>query len=585
MAARSEARIARLRALRELPRYYILGSLVEPIIIGVLVGLAAAIFGYAFSSSDRLGAWVRSVLGPYWVFYSLALFVVTGLALVAVFRKYEGSSTNKFLEYFHFHGGYIPTIPAILFIVGSLTTVAAGGSVGPEGPALILGGYLGYLIARKVFSHSAYEAKEYALVGAGAAVAAVFKAPFTAMTFVLEVLYKRDLETSVFLETVVATITAYFVCVALTGPGGIFAKGLGGPLIPTPQDILAGVVAGLAATLVARIMVEAKHVFAELSEQIVKVSSVAGPLLLTTLIWLAATRHPFVLGGGEHLAEKAIHGELHIPYFESLWASVEKSVLTAASLTFGGTGGIFLPLVAIGGLLGYGLHGILRNVDVTTLVLASTAGLFAGTNSVVLSAVLFGVEVLGGHAFIPSAIAAAIAYILSMGSSLHSNQLPRREVAKKLALAELLHRLAEMPGALKKLRTIPAIEAANRNPVKLHADMEAGYALHVAAQQGHVAYPVVEEGDRLIGYVQLEDLVAVDPTVKLRHLVREAPTIPPDMSVLHAAAIMISRDLDRLFIIDEEERLLGMLTKTDLLRTLMHIYEEEVEREKEESFE
>ncbi len=582
---RLERRVARLRALREIPRYYLIGSLVEPLVIGVLVGLAAAAFGYAFDASDKLGAWLRSTLGPYWVFYTLGLLTITGLALVAVFGRYEGSSTNKFLEYFHFHGGIIPTIPAILFIVGSLTTVAAGGSVGPEGPALILGGYLGYLIARRLFSHNAYEAKEYALVGAGAAVAAVFKAPFTAMTFVLEVLYKRDLETSVFLETVVATITAYFVCAALTGPGGIFAHGFGGPLVPSLRDILAGVVAGLAATIVARIMVEAKHVFVELSSEIVKVSKYAGPLILTTLVWLAASRHPFVLGGGEHIAVEAIHGELHMPYIEAFWASVEKSVMTAATLAFGGTGGIFLPLVAIGGLLGYALHGILENVDVTTLVLASTAGLFAGTNSVVLSAVLFGVEVLGGHAFIPSAIAAAIAYVLSMGSSLHSNQLPRREVAKKLALAELLHRIAEEGGALDKLKTIPAIEAANKNPIALRADMPAGYALRIAATKGHVAYPVVDEEERLIGYVELEDLIAVDPSTRLYQLVRDAPTAPPDMSLLHVAALMISRDLDRVFIVDEEERLLGMLTKTDLLRTLIHIYEEQVEREEEESFE
>ena len=64
---RLERRIARLRALQELPRYYLVGSLIEPIVIGVLVGLAAAVFGYAFNASDRLGSWLRGILGPYWV--------------------------------------------------------------------------------------------------------------------------------------------------------------------------------------------------------------------------------------------------------------------------------------------------------------------------------------------------------------------------------------------------------------------------------------------------------------------------------------------------------------------------------------
>ncbi len=569
----------------ELRRLYVVESLVEPVIIGLLVGLAAAIFGIAFSASEAFGRVIRETLGVYWVFSSLAMFALVGLALITIFGRYEGSSTNKFLEYYHFGGGRIPTLPALVFILGSLVTVAAGGSVGPEGPALILGGYIGYLIARRFLEKPAYEAREYALMGAGAAVAAVFKAPFTAMTFVLEVLYRRDLETSVFLETLVATITAYLVSVAVSGPGGIFAHGLGGPLVPSINDIIAGVIAGLAATLVARVMVETKHVLHELAGEIVKVSSVAGPLMLTMMIWLAAQRHPFVLGGGEHIAVEALHGQLDIDYREAIWASIEKSILTSATLTFGGTGGIFLPLVAIGGLLGYGLHGLLPQVDVSVLVLASIAGVFAGTNSVVLSAVLFGVEVLGGHAFIPSALAATIAYLFSMGSSLHSNQLPRREVAKKLALAELVHRLAAKRETLAKLERITALEAANRDIVAIRADTPVGEALRVAAERGHIAYPVVDEEGRLLGYVELEDLIAVDPTMKIEELIRPPPIIPPDVSILQAALTMIRRDVDRLFVCTEDGTLLGILTKTDLLRTLMHIYEEELEREYEEAFE
>ncbi len=588
MAARQAIRRAALATtLRYLRITPLFESIVEPMIVGLVVGVAAAIFGFLFSLYERSGAFVRSLLGDYSLFLSLALFAVTAYALVALFGWYEGSSTNKYLEYYHFEAGRIGLAAALVFIIGSLVTVFAGGSVGPEGPALILGGILGYYMAQRLFSKHAYEAKEYGLIGAGAAVAAVFKAPFTAMTFVLEVLYRRDLETSVFLETLVATVTAYLVSVALTGPTGITSVSIGGPLIPTMNDILAGVVAGLAATLVARIMVLSKHVFAEVSKPLSRISVLVGPTILAMTIWLVGHQHPFILGGGEHVAVEAIHGKLELSGPEAIIASIEKAVLTTLTLTMGGTGGIFLPLVAIGGLLGYGLHELLPSLDLRTMVLASTAGVFAGTNSVVISAVLFGVEVLGGHAFIPAALAATIAYVLSMGSSLHSNQLPRREVAKKLALASLLHRITENESFRRRLESISVLEAANKNPIVFASRTRAGEALRVAAERGHVAYPVVDDykSMRLLGYVMLEDLIAVNPDTKLAELARPAPVIKPDTPLLRAGLMMIRRDVDRLFICDDEGRLLGLITKTDLLRTLMNIYEELLEKEIEKAFE
>ncbi len=556
-------------------------------IIGLIVGVAAAIFGALFSLYEKSGVFIRNLLDDYWLFLSLTLFLVIAYALVKLFGWYEGSSTNKYLEYYHFEAGRIGLAEAIVFIIGSLITVFAGGSVGPEGPALILGGFIGYCLALYLLSKQTYEAKEYGLVGAGAAVAAVFKAPFTAMTFVLEVLYRRDLETSVFLETLVATVTAYLVSVLLTGPAGITSVKIGGSFIPTLNDILAGIIAGLAATIVARIMVTLKHIFADISKPLSRISVATGPIILSMVAWLLGRYHPFILGGGEHVAVEAIHGKLELNGVEAIVASTEKAALTTLTLTMGGTGGIFLPLVAIGGLLGYGLHQLIPFLDLRTVILASIAGVFAGTNSVVISAVLFGIEVLGGHAFIPSALAATIAYVLSMGSSLHSNQLPRREVAKKLALASLLHRVTEIEGFRSMLENIPAIEAANKNPVVLTVDVHVGEALRIAAERGHVAYPVVKdyESMKLVGYVMLEDLIAMNPDAKLGELVRPAPVINPSTSLLQAGLIMIRRDVDRLFVCDDDERLLGIITKTDLLRTLMNIYEELLEREIEKAFE
>ena len=72
-------------------------------------------------------------------------------------------------------------------IVGGATTIGFGGSVGPEAPIVLTGAAIGSNVGKA----ARLNYKELTLLlccGAGAAVAAIFKAPITGVVFVLEIL-------------------------------------------------------------------------------------------------------------------------------------------------------------------------------------------------------------------------------------------------------------------------------------------------------------------------------------------------------------------------------------------------------------
>ncbi|RDI96224.1 CBS domain-containing protein [Meiothermus sp. QL-1] len=86
-------------------------------------------------------------------------------------------------------------------------------------------------------------------------------------------------------------------------------------------------------------------------------------------------------------------------------------------------------------------------------------------------------------------------------------------------------------------------------------------------QERHVGYPVVEEG-RLLGLISLEDLRGATPETLVRERMRPPAQIEPHAEALAALQRMAQEGFSRLVVVDETGGLVGILSKTDLLRAL-----------------
>lgn len=90
--------------------------------------------------------------------------------------------------------------------------------------------------------------------------------------------------------------------------------------------------------------------------------------------------------------------------------------------------------------------------------------------------------------------------------------------------------------------------------------------------------PVTQDG-ALTGVISQTDLLNARSSdliganwerVKVRHLMtRPAVTVHLNTSVERAARLMLERHIHRLVVVDEEEEPIGVITSTDLLRTLL----------------
>jgi CBS domain-containing protein len=116
------------------------------------------------------------------------------------------------------------------------------------------------------------------------------------------------------------------------------------------------------------------------------------------------------------------------------------------------------------------------------------------------------------------------------------------------------------------------------DPITVDADASITEAEQLLKSYRISGLPVV--ADRaLVGVISQTDLLAARSSeliganwerVRVRHLMtRPAVTVHLNASVERAARLMLERHIHRLVVVDEEDQPIGVLTSTDLLRTLL----------------
>ena len=98
----------------------------------------------------------------------------------------------------------------------------------------------------------------------------------------------------------------------------------------------------------------------------------------------------------------------------------------------------------------------------------------------------------------------------------------------------------------------------------------------------HSAYPLVDEQRRCVGIVSRSALLASDATADLtlsRIASRDVVTIAPDDSLLTALERIVVEAVEHLPVVDTDQRIVGMCTRTDILRARSRHLDEEQSQE------
>ena len=159
------------------------------VVVGVLAGLGTYFFEVLlYAIKNGLTRWFP-VDSAHFLYL---IYPVVGIILASLFVRYIvrdniSEGVTRVLYAMSSRNSRIAPHNCWTSIVGGATTIGFGGSVGPEAPIVLTGAAIGSNIgrlARLNYKHTTL----MLCCGAGAALAAIFKAPITGVVFVLEIL-------------------------------------------------------------------------------------------------------------------------------------------------------------------------------------------------------------------------------------------------------------------------------------------------------------------------------------------------------------------------------------------------------------
>ncbi|MBQ5879423.1 MAG: chloride channel protein, partial [Alistipes sp.] len=450
----------------------------------------------------------------------------------------------------------------------------------PEAPIVLTGAAIGSNVAqlaRLNYKHTTL----LLCCGAGAALAAIFKAPITGVIFVLEILMLDITATSI-IPLLIATVTATTIAFILRGFDPIIAVTLrpedAFELWQIPLFILLGVGCGLMAWYFTSMNSKVGAFFKKQPTQYRK--WIIGGAVLGILIFI----FPPLYGEGYNAFVGLMHGQTDQLFNNSLfyrfshidWVIILfvvatmffKVIAMATTNAAGGVGGTFAPSLFVGAFTGAALALICNalfgwQVPIASFTLVGMAGVMAGVMNAPLTSIFLIAELSNGYGlFIPLMITACISFAVNYyldPDSIYTKQLRQK--------GELLtHDKDQSVFVFLKLD-----ELMETDFVRIREQMTLGDLIHIISTARRNIFPVIDNFGRLLGVVQVDDLRRdMFKREKWGAPVSNYMIQPPDRILQHESIQSIlpkfeDKNTWMLPVVDKDNHYLGFISKSRIL--------------------
>lgn len=118
------------------------------------------------------------------------------------------------------------------------------------------------------------------------------------------------------------------------------------------------------------------------------------------------------------------------------------------------------------------------------------------------------------------------------------------------------------------LRGIRVRDLMNRKVDSIEPQATVADLMSAMVRERHLGFPVLD-GDRLVGIVDLSDARGVPPETTVANIMqKEVRTISEDAEALDAFTKMSQSGFGRLIVVDSTGRMIGIISKTDLMRAI-----------------
>jgi len=579
-------------------------------IVGILGGLVALLFNYvlefftgiflhhlaafdpgspAGESSSSHKNWAKQI-NYWWLFFLPAIgALVAGLIIQYLSPESKGPGTNAVIDGFHDHNGKVRPRSPVFKALATLAILSTGGSGGKEGPISQIGTGIGSLLARFLGLGPKAQRTLY-LAGMAGALGALFRAPLGAAITAVEVLYREDFESDSLIPCILSSISGYFVFTAFYGFSHLFK-------IPEYsfsnwKELIFYTVLGLLCFLFGFVFVKLHNIiskkFDELKLPLFIRITIGG--LLVGVISLVSLES---LGSGFGFLQKLMLGEPVGGH--SMFAIFDESTIFSQSnitkllffliVTFflkmlatiftvgsGGSGGFFAPSLVLGGILG-AIVGVTAKYffpEITTsaipFIVVGMGAFFAGVANAPIASVIMVTEITGSYSLLaPLLVVSIFSLILSHRWHIYPAQ---RQNKFESPAHEWDMTKDFLTGIFAK-----DIIYTPKNLCILQQDLLSRKLFKIADQKHQTDFVIANKENFYIGFLSLRHLSHnVKEGLKKRKGTIESLTnydIPP-ASLEHNLSLVLEKlityDIDKIAVVDEENHIAGYLTFRDVLR-------------------
>ncbi len=552
---------------------------------GAAVGLTAVGIAHVIAWLQRL-AWgsgrdlLNAAESVPWS-QRILILLVGGLlvGLIGLLFKVEtgGAGQAGMVQALALRSGYISLRNTMPRVVCGMITVAAGGSLGREGPMSQFAAALGSWLAR-TFHLNTQQVRVLTCASGAAAIAAVYNAPIGGSLLALEVLM-GSFALEVLGPVVVASVISTLIFRSAMGDLPRFVL----PAVLKDEyrlisgwELIAylglGVLAGIVSVLFVKTLFWSEDAFAKS-----RLPTWLRPAVGMTLVGIIGIWYPHVFGNGYESVNLTLHERF--PWELLLILLLVKLAATALTLGSGGAGGLFMPTLMVGALLGgafgFGIHSWLpaHTAQYGAYALVGMGGVLAGTTFAPITAIMMIFEQTDSYQIIlPLMLVCIVSNVVArlfMGEPVHLQSLRRRGI--------ILPRGPE-ESVMQNLRVR---DVMREGAVAVNQAAPFGEIVEQFLRQPHHNLHVVDDEGRFMGAIRLHTLKEMLHqsealgVVIARDLVDDTfPFVLPEARLSDTMEKFWHEHAERLPVVNNAEtrNLIGWVSK----RALLGVYTQEI---------
>lgn len=448
---------------------------------------------------------------------------------------------------------------AIAKPISAAIAIGTGAPFGAEGPIIVTGGSVGSLIGQ-IIPVTPSERKILLAAGAAAGMSATFGAPLAAVVLAIELLL-FEYSVRAFIPLVVASAIAGGMHSALFGEGPLFSVPVHdyAGLEALPAFVMLGLACGVLAIVISRGLFFVEDMYRRLPVGDFWYPAIGAIGFATVGMFV-----PRALGVGYDAIEDVLDARLAVGAAAAL--ALGKLIAWWLALGSGTSGGTLAPILLVsasfGTVVGSGLNEILPGTDVAlgAFAVVAMAATFGAAAQATFTAIVFVFELTQDYnVILPLMLATVVADIVYSAvneDSLMTEKLRRRGL-----------RIGRHYGA-DPFAGAPVADIMSTAVDTFPPDATVGEARRRFASGGHTAYPIVDDG-HVVGIVSRGDVLrddGADDGLLMDVAAQDVITVRDDETAQTALRVMVDEHVEHVPVVDGDGRLVGICTRTDLLK-------------------